>query len=122
MKPGRIGPPEPWNHSPEVKKPVREDSVFSLFSVTKAFTNVLMFRAIERGEIALTTKVSQVIPEFAGHGRDDINYFDLMRVKPEVGRFFEGAERDDAQNAHPVVVINHNYWMSHYDGSPAAVG
>jgi CubicO group peptidase (beta-lactamase class C family) len=54
------------------------DSVFSIFSVTKAFTNVLMFRAIERGEISLTTKVKDVIPEFAGHGRDEINYFHLI--------------------------------------------
>jgi len=63
---------------PEVQKPVRKDSVFSLFSVTKAFTNVLMYRAIERGELSLTTKVSDVIPEFAGHERDNINYFDLI--------------------------------------------
>lgn len=63
---------------PEVKRPVRKDSVFSLFSVTKAFTNVLMFRAIENGQLALTTKVSQVIPEFSGHGRDDINFFHLI--------------------------------------------
>ena len=31
---------------PEATKPVRKDTVFSLFSVTKAFSNVLMFRAI----------------------------------------------------------------------------
>lgn len=63
---------------PEAKKPVRKDTVFSLFSVTKAFTNVLMFRAIERGELTLVTKVKDVIPEFAGHGRDDINFFHLI--------------------------------------------
>jgi CubicO group peptidase (beta-lactamase class C family) len=76
---GEIGLCEAFGDAgPEVKKPVKQDSVFSLFSVTKAFTNVLMFRAIERGEITLTTKVKDVIPEFAGHGRDDINYFHLI--------------------------------------------
>lgn len=63
---------------PEANRPVEKDSVFSLFSVTKAFTNVLMFRAIENGLLALTTKVSDVIPEFKGHGRDDINFFHLI--------------------------------------------
>lgn len=50
------------------------------------------------------------------------NYFDLMRVRPEAGRFFGGAERDDTQNAHGVAVISHAYWKSHYGMSPSAVG
>ncbi len=35
------------------------DSVFSLFSVTKAFTNILVFQAIERGLLTLTTPLCQ---------------------------------------------------------------
>jgi predicted permease len=47
------------------------------------------------------------------------NAFDLLRVQPEVGRFFAGPERDDVQNAHAVAVISHDYWKSHYrDGEP----
>ena len=38
--------------------PLAENSVFSLFSLTKAFTNMLVFRAIELGQFALTTRVS----------------------------------------------------------------
>jgi CubicO group peptidase (beta-lactamase class C family) len=57
---------------------VRKDSVFSLFSLTKGFTNVLVFRAIERGQIALTTKISSVIPEFSGKPREDITVADLL--------------------------------------------
>ena len=53
-------------------------SVFSLFSTTKAITNVLVFRAIERGEFALTTKVSKVIPEFSGGQREHITFFRLL--------------------------------------------
>src|SRR4029077_16270031 len=30
------------------------------------------------------------------------NFFDLLRVKPEVGRFFSTAEVDHEQNAHPL--------------------
>src|SRR5690606_20524443 len=46
--------------------PLSLDSVFSLFSLTKALTNVLVFRAIELGQFALTTRVSEIIPEFSG--------------------------------------------------------
>jgi len=59
-------------------KPVAMDSVFSIFSATKAITNVLVFRAIERGQLMLTTKVSEVINEFAGGLRERITVFDLL--------------------------------------------
>jgi CubicO group peptidase (beta-lactamase class C family) len=60
------------------KRPVNKKSVFSLFSTTKALTNVLVFRAIERGEFALTTKVSEVIPEFSGGQRQHITFYHLL--------------------------------------------
>jgi predicted permease len=50
------------------------------------------------------------------------NYFDVLGVQPEAGRFFSIAERDDAPNAHPVVVISHSYWTSHYHSDLAAIG
>jgi CubicO group peptidase (beta-lactamase class C family) len=62
----------------EKNKPVRKDSVFSLFSVTKAFTNVLVFQAIEQGWLALTTRVSEIIAEFAGGLRERVTIFDLL--------------------------------------------
>ncbi len=48
--------------------------------------------------------------------------FDMFGIKPETGRFFSLDERNDAQNAHPVVVISHGYWKSHYGMNPSAVG
>ena len=48
--------------------------------------------------------------------------FDMLGIKPEAGRFFSTEERDDAQNAHAVVVINDNYWRSHYRSDPSAIG
>jgi predicted permease len=50
------------------------------------------------------------------------SFFDVLRVAAERGRFFAGAERDDAQNAHPVVVISHSYWRTRYHASPEAIG
>jgi predicted permease len=50
------------------------------------------------------------------------SFFDLLRVRAEAGRFFIAAENNDAQNAHPVVVISHGFWVSHYQRDPSAVG
>jgi len=50
------------------------------------------------------------------------NFFELLGVKPEAGRFFSGAERDDTQNAYAVVVISHSYWKTRYRSRPSAIG
>jgi len=59
-------------------RPLQADSVFTIFSTTKAFTNVLCLRAIELGRFALTTKASEIIPEFGGGLRGEITVFDLL--------------------------------------------
>ena len=60
------------------EQPLRRDNVFSLFSVTKAFTNVLIMRAIEEGRFQLTTKVKDVLPEFTGAPRDQATFWHLL--------------------------------------------
>jgi CubicO group peptidase (beta-lactamase class C family) len=62
----------------EQSKPLARDSVFSIFSLTKAFTNVLGLRAVELGRLALTTKVVDVIPEFKGAPRDKSTLYHLL--------------------------------------------
>jgi len=54
------------------------NSVFSLFSLTKALTNVLVLRAIELGQFALTTRVSEIIPEFKGGVRERVTFLHLL--------------------------------------------
>jgi CubicO group peptidase (beta-lactamase class C family) len=76
---GRIGLQEAvGRHRSDDPRPLRKDSVFNLLSVTKAFTNVLMLRAIELGQLALTTKVSNIIPELSGKPRENITIYHLM--------------------------------------------
>ncbi|HEV3481247.1 MAG TPA: serine hydrolase domain-containing protein [Candidatus Acidoferrales bacterium] len=76
---GKIGFHEAFGHAnSERKRAVRKDSVFSLFSVTKSFTNVLVLRAIELGQFALTTKVTEIIAEFDGPLRRDATVFHLL--------------------------------------------
>jgi predicted permease len=50
------------------------------------------------------------------------NYFDVLRVRPELGRFFSKAESGDEQNAHAVVIISHSLWTNRYHSDPAAIG
>ena len=59
-------------------RPLQTQSVFSIFSVTKAMTNILVLRAVELGQLALTTKVVDIIPEFSGGLREQITLFHLI--------------------------------------------
>ena len=60
------------------ERPLEKSAVFSIFSLTKAVTNVLALRAVELGLFALTTRVTEVIPEFGGHEREQITVYHLM--------------------------------------------
>lgn len=60
------------------ERALKKDDVFSLFSVTKAFTNVLVMRAIEEGRFGLNTRVRDVLPEFTGAPREEATFFHLL--------------------------------------------
>ncbi len=62
----------------EQTRPLALDSVFNIFSVTKAFTNLLVLRAVEQGRFQLTTPISELIPEFKGKGREKILVWHLL--------------------------------------------
>jgi predicted permease len=49
------------------------------------------------------------------------NYFDVLGVRPALGRFF-APEEDAAPWAHPAVVISHRYWERHLAGDQAVLG
>lgn len=76
---GQLGLHEAIGHADEAhSRPLRLDSVFSIFSVTKAITNVLALRAIELGRFALTTRISDLVPEFSGGLRNQITVHHLL--------------------------------------------
>jgi len=50
------------------------------------------------------------------------NFFDVLGVKAEAGRLFSQDEKGDAQNAHPVAVISHTFWLKRYNASMSAIG
>jgi predicted permease len=49
------------------------------------------------------------------------NYFDVMGVKPVLGRSFS-PEEDRTPNAHPVTVISHTLWERRFDADPGVIG
>ena len=50
------------------------------------------------------------------------NYFDVLGVKPALGRFFDGDEQRDTFDAHPVVVLGNAIWKGRFNADPAIVG
>lgn len=65
-------------------RPLRDDDVYRVLSLTKGFTNVMALRAISEGKLALSTRVVDLIPEFLGTDRfrtlrkDEINVLHLL--------------------------------------------
>jgi len=49
------------------------------------------------------------------------NYFNMLGVKPELGRTFL-PEEDRNPGGHPVVVLSHRLWQSKFGGDPAILG
>jgi putative ABC transport system permease protein len=48
------------------------------------------------------------------------NYFDVLGVRPAVGRLFVAAD-DSQPNAHPLAVLNFSYWQRRFDSDPKIV-
>jgi predicted permease len=49
------------------------------------------------------------------------NFFNALHIRPAAGRFITPAEVE-RPGGDPVVVISHDYWQTHYAGSPSAIG
>ena len=56
----------------------RTDDVFCIFSVTKTLTTGTVLQCIDRGELALTTPVAEVIPEFGIKGKQFVTVAQLL--------------------------------------------
>ncbi|HEX3968174.1 MAG TPA: ABC transporter permease [Edaphobacter sp.] len=49
------------------------------------------------------------------------NYFDLLGLRPALGRLFTQQD-DTAKNANPQVVLSYAYWKARFNASPAVIG
>ncbi len=59
-------------------------------------------------------------PERVQTGVVSDNYFDVLGVKPLLGRTFRPGE--DRQGAEPVLVLSYEFWQRSFGGDPAIVG
>src|ERR1700761_7251272 len=59
-------------------KPMRMDSVFPVFSISKALNAVLVLQRVERGETTLNTFVSEIIPAFGSRGKQRVTIGQLL--------------------------------------------
>ncbi|WP_127131217.1 serine hydrolase [Georgenia sp. SYP-B2076] len=65
-------------------RPTRRDDVYRILSLSKAFTNAAVYRALGEGKLMLSTRVVDLIPEFLGDDpfraarKDKINLAHLM--------------------------------------------
>jgi CubicO group peptidase (beta-lactamase class C family) len=50
----------------ETGRPTQPDDVYRILSMSKGFTNALIFRALSEGKLMLSTRVVDLIPEFFG--------------------------------------------------------
>lgn len=50
------------------------------------------------------------------------NFFDVLEVKPVLGRFFAQSEQGDKPGAFPLAVISHRLWRSRFNSDPDVLG
>ncbi len=66
-----------WTDRATRRRAARDD-VFSIFSVTKALTTAAVLVRVDRGELALTTPVADVLPEFGNRGKQRVTVAQLL--------------------------------------------
>jgi CubicO group peptidase (beta-lactamase class C family) len=66
----------------ERKKPMREDTVFRAYSMTKPITTVAFMSLVERGLVALDDPVHRFIPEWKDLGVYQGGFMETFRTKP----------------------------------------
>src|SRR6186713_1712264 len=67
------------------------------------------FDLINRGE-----------PDRVNTGVVSANFFDLLGIKPVIGRTFVAS--DDLKGAEAVLVLSHTYWQTKFGGDPGIIG
>jgi predicted permease len=81
-----------------------------------AFDHVAASRGAGPMDLGRGAAAEQIRGEVVSH-----EFFDVLGVRPAVGRFF-AAEDDGARGATPVAVISYGMWQSHFGGRTDIVG
>lgn len=62
----------------EESPPCRPDTVFLIASVTKPVTCAAALLLVERGQLALSDAVAEIVPEFAANGKEEVQVRHLL--------------------------------------------
>ncbi len=81
----------------------------------EVFTSMLVFRPVNM-RLGGSDRPEAVTGEMVSG-----NYFDLLGVRPALGRAFL-PEEDGAPGRHPVTVLSHGLWQRRFGGDPEVIG
>ena len=62
----------------ENKRAAKKDDAFFIMSITKQLTTTIVLSRIDRGELSLTTRIADIIPEFGKKGKQRITVQHLL--------------------------------------------
>ncbi len=62
----------------ESRREMRDDSVFFSMSVAKQLTVAIVLNRVEAGQLSLTGRVADIIPEFGCRGKENITLYQLL--------------------------------------------
>ena len=74
--------------------------------------------AFGMGQLAINTGEG---PSVEWNVEASCNYFDALRIKPYLGRFFHDSD-DHGPNSAPYMVLSYDYWHSHFHDDRGVVG
>jgi predicted permease len=74
--------------------------------------------AFAMGQVAINTGEG---PSVEWNVEASCNYFDALRIRPYLGRFFHDSD-DHGPNSAPYMVLSYDYWHSHFQDDRGVVG
>lgn len=122
---GVVFKPLPYTHADRIVRIYEADTQRETGQVTIADfrdwrdlnTTFDAMAAFRFGSAILNTETDNTI---LSAGRVTANFFDLLGVRPALGRGF--APEEELTGAAPVAVLSHRAWQDHFGGDPALVG
>lgn len=81
--------------APDADRPVDADSLFPIFSVTKAYPTFAVHLQAERGLLAYDDRVADHWPEFATNGKGDVRIADVLTHRSGVPNLPPGTGIDE---------------------------
>jgi putative ABC transport system permease protein len=87
---------------------------------TDAAAGVPAFEGLSASRLSSFNLSEGTVPERVIGGRATANYFDVMGVRPMLGRTFTAAE--DTPGNEQVVILSHRLWTRRFGANPSIVG